>query len=243
MTTNSSLGYRQKPKLIYLVAVLLMLTPFGNLIWSLKALKVSNWYHPSVWFYWSQYVQWPTWILLGLIFASGLSLLFVRKWSWTFSLVTMAIITIYDIVMWHEFRMMGTAAVVAMIVCTLGFSAFMFFTEFRVPYLNPRVRWWETSPRYRVDLPVVLNKTDSPATLVDISRTGLLIEWPVSSKIPDIEGEMLITLPTQASLPTKIMRRTERGYGLMFASLSREQRKSVQHFIETLAEDPTKLQR
>lgn len=243
MNTNSSAGFRQKPKSVYLAAIVLMLAPIGNLAMNLAVLGVPRWYHPENWIFWTRYVSPLTWGVLALIFLTGVSLLFVRRWTWTFSIISMALIIAYDVIMWNEFQKMGLWAVVAMILGTIAFIAFLIFTEFRVPYLNPRARWWETSPRYRVDLPVGLSKTDTPATLIDISRSGVLVEWMPGQTRPELEGNIEITLPTQAKVPATVMRKTERGYGMSFVGLNGVQKKSVKTFIETLAEDPTKLHR
>jgi hypothetical protein len=237
----SNPGYRKKPLWIYIVALIFILTPLGNLLWSLASLNIPNWYMPHVWRYWAKYVAPSTWVLLTLLFVSGISLLFVRRWSWLLSLVTLGVVAVYDIVMIKEFSIMGTMAIAAMIVGTVCFGLLLYFTEFRKPYLNPRVRWWETSPRYKVDLPVALRNIETPATLVDISRTGVLIEFVAA--IPEVEGDTEISLPTQVQLPCVVARKTEKGYGLQFAPLNRQQKGELKTFIRTLSEDPRKLQR
>ena len=236
-------GYRHKPFWIYVASILLMIAPLGNLLWSLASLRIPDWYKPHVWAYWAKYVSPMTWVLLAMLFVSGVSLLVVRKWTWNLSLATLALVTLYDIIMMKQFLMMGTVAVLAMVASTLGFGLVLYFSEFRRPYMNPRLRWWETSPRYKVDLPVVLSKSDLPATLVDISRTGVLVEWTTPEQIPDIEGDVQLTLPTQKAVAAKIKRRTPKGYGLEFGELGREDRLAVRDFIDTLSEDPTKLVR
>jgi len=242
-TANKPSGYRQKPKWIYLTAAILMLSPLGNMIFTLANLNIKGWYKPTVWVYWAQFVQPSTWFILGLLFASGLMLLTVRKWTFNLCLAILAVIIVYDIMMIRQFQILGIGAIVIMLAFTLAFAFLLYFTEFRRPYINPRLRWWETSPRYKVDLPVSIDKSSKPGILVDISRTGLLVEWTNENDIPDIEGETQITLPTQTAIDVQIKRRTAKGYGLEFGNLNRSQKKDLQLFIETLSIDPTKLQR
>jgi hypothetical protein len=244
MTTSSnSPGYRKKPLWIYIAAIILMITPFGNLLYSLAALGVSQWYLPTTWTFWTQFVSLSTWFLLGIIFSSGVLLLVVRRWTWTLSLVFLSIIVVYDFIMLatNQFEIMGPFPIFLMIMATIAFGLGLYLSEFRKPYLNPRLRWWETEPRYRVDLPVTLTTVEHPGNLVDISRSGVLIEWADAKAVPEIEGNLNLTLPTQISIPVVVSRRTARGYGLQFTSLTSSQKKDLKIFIETLTIDPTKL--
>lgn len=236
-------GYRKKPLWIYLIAFILMLSPFGNFLWSLVSLGTPEWYKPSIWFAWARFIDTPTWVLLSLLFSSGLSLLFVRRWSWTYSVVVIGIIVAYDIVMFKHFLDLGPGAAIAMITLTVSFALILYFSEFRQPYLNPRLRWWETSPRYKVDLPASLSKFEKAGVIVDISRSGLLIEWPADVNVPTMEGPCEITLLGNLKLNGMIRRQTPRGYGVQFEQITGEQKKGLMKLLETLKSDPSKLAR
>ncbi len=238
-------GYRQKPKWIYFASIVLMLTPFGNLLWSLASLNVQDWYMPSAWAHWVKFVSPTTWFLLAMIFSSGILLLVVRKWTWTLSLACLGVIVVYDIVMIasNQFELMGNFPLILMLLATLSFGLGLYLTEFRKPYLYPRMRWWETSPRFRVDLPIGISSAEHSGNLVDISRSGLLVEWDDPKKTPSLEGELVATLPTQVKIPVVVARQTARGYGLQYGELSTDHKKDIRFFLDTLSDDPTKLLR
>jgi hypothetical protein len=240
---SSASGYRKKPFWIYVAAFTLILSPFGNFIVSLIAHQTPYWYSPKAWAHWVQSITPGVWGILILLFLSGVALLFVRKWTWTLSLVSLGFIIVYDIILiaTNQLEFMGPVAIILMILATLSFGMGIYLSEFRKPYLNPRLRWWETEPRYRVDLPVTLTKVEHPGNLVDISRSGVLVEWTDAKTIPEIEGILSLTLPTQISVPVLVSRRTARGYGLQFEKLDAKQKKDLKVFIETLTVDPTKL--
>ena len=231
-------GYRRKPRWIYAIAFIYMLAPLGNLIWSLASLHIPNWYKPAVWVYWTHYVSPATWAIMSLIFLSGFALLFVARWSWWMALFSLAVIAIYNLFMLKSFSMMGPIAIAAMIAATLGAGVLLYFSQFRQPYLNPRLRWWQTSPRYRADIKVTIQGSPTEAILVDISRTGALLEWP--QEIPHLEGRTALKLPPDTVVDSEVARRTPRGYGVRFANLSSEQSKSLKKWIAQLAKDPTK---
>ncbi len=77
----------------------------------------------------------------------------------------------------------------------------------------------------------------------DISRTGLLVQWPENVPTPELEGNIQIELPGGPILPAFVRRKTLRGYGLEFVNLDRLNRKKVQQYLITLRDDPSKLYR
>lgn len=50
--------------------------------------------------------------------------------------------------------------------------------EIRVPYFLPRIRWWETNPRYKLVVPVRVERTDSgfEGEILDLSMGGCFIK-------------------------------------------------------------------
>ncbi len=50
--------------------------------------------------------------------------------------------------------------------------------EIRVPYFLPRIRWWETNPRYKLVVPVKVERTESgfEGEILDLSMGGCFIK-------------------------------------------------------------------
>jgi len=50
--------------------------------------------------------------------------------------------------------------------------------EVRVPYFLPKIRWWETNPRYKLVVPVRVERTDSgfEGEILDLSMGGCFIK-------------------------------------------------------------------
>lgn len=50
--------------------------------------------------------------------------------------------------------------------------------EIRVPYFLPRIRWWETNPRYKLSVPVKVERTGSgfEGEILDLSMGGCFIK-------------------------------------------------------------------
>jgi hypothetical protein len=243
-STSTAKGYAKKPRWIYALGISFLIAPLGNFIWSLAALGVRRWWDPAVWMIWVPYVEWYVWLLMGLVAASGLSLLLVRKWSWLLSLISLASVLIYSVVLLPDISSKAGIFIVALLmIVTIGAMGVIFFSPFRLPYVNPRLRWWETSPRYRVDIRVHVDDSPLEANLVDISRTGALIQWP-NANVPELSGRTKLTLPMGLALFVEVVRKTNQGYGLRFMSgVNRDEKKALHTFLAQLAKDPTKLTR
>lgn len=234
-------GYKRKPKWIPIVAVFFMLTPFGNFLLTLASLNIPRWWTPDVWAYWVQYVPRMTWALMSLIFLSGVALLFfVRKWALILTMATLALVLIYNVFMIKVFSLMGTMAVSAMMLTTVAAGYFLYFSRFRRPYINPQIRWWETSPRYRAEIPVKVGGSVHNATLVDVSLTGALIEWKTLDQMPLPQKVTQLQLPPGVMVACEVARSTERGYGISFKG-DRESSKALKNWLRQLETDPSQL--
>ncbi|MBS1983487.1 MAG: PilZ domain-containing protein [Bdellovibrionales bacterium] len=235
-------GYRQKPLWIPIVGILFILTPFGNFLLTLASLRIPHWYSPQVWAYWIRYITPGTWGLMAFIFLSGFSLLFfVRTWALVLTLFTLGTVVVYNLLMIKAFSLMGTFAVSTMILTTAITIYFLYFSRFRRPYTNPKIRWWETSPRYRVDIPVKIDGVAKHGRLVDVSITGALIEWDEPRLVPAREKVKHINLPPDLHLPCVAARSTEKGYGINFDHLDKAQKKAFQTWLKQLRKDPSKI--
>lgn len=243
-SANAAKGYPKKPKWIYALGFSFLLAPLGNFVWSLAALGVRRWWDPSIWRIWMPYVEWHVWVLMGLVALSGLSLLLVRKWSWFLSLAALASVLIYSVILLPDISTKASIAIVALLmIITIGAIAVIFLSPFRLPYINPRLRWWETSPRYHVDIKVKVGDFLEEANLVDLSRTGALLQWP-SARIPDIDASTKLSLPMGLVLLVEVARRTEQGYGVRFSPQnSSGDKKTLRRLLKQLGKDPTKLTR
>lgn len=239
---SSERGYRRKPTWIPIVAAFFMLTPFGNFLLTLASLNVPRWWAPDVWNYWVRYVPPTTWWLMSLIFLSGLALLlFVRTWALVWTLATMAVVVAYNLAMIRAFSLMGTVAVTAMTATTIAAGYFLYFSRFRKPYMNPKIRWWETSPRFRAEISVRIDGVKTEGVLVDVSETGCLVEWKDVGKIPAEKDVGRLRLPPDVIVPCSVARATPRGYGLRFKDMTAEEKKLFKDWFRQLEKDPSVL--
>ncbi len=131
-------------------------------------------------------------------------------------------------------------AVSGMMITTLIATYFLYFSRFRRPYMNPKMRWWETSPRFKTDIPVKIPMSSKDGVLTDVSITGALIEWKDISLVPVAEKLSRIELPPGLTLDCEVARTVPNGYGLRF-NLNRETSRKFKLWLRQLESDPSQL--
>lgn len=111
----------------------------------------------------------------------------MKAWSWWLALVAALGLVAFSVgVSLYRAQDVGDAwlwtSVVIISVPTVV-AALLLQREIRTPYFNPRIRWWESEPRFAIDAPV-----RGGGRALDISRNGMFIQH---DKAPELgtEGE------------------------------------------------------
>lgn len=231
------------------MAILFVLAPLGNFLFGLYSLGYRRW--PDNADLRSLLASVPpfAWILQTCVMATGVALLFVRRGSLLLATVTLSLMTLYNLARFRDFSVIGSLNLAVLILATLGVLAALYLTDFRKPYLNPRVRWWETAQRFRAEIPVTVIEGEEPFRLLDVSRTGALVAGPehLAARLP--AGQTLrVHLPTGLELAAEVVRETKvdgeaRAWGLRFTGETPQSRRALRKFLSTLGSDPSKLVR
>ncbi len=178
-------GYRKKPKYIYILGILYFIVPFVTLYQfylntdhSFKLLKeiiFSDFYLSELFF----------------SFTAGIAVLTVTKVGF-FYFIALSIYTLgtkiynlhYNSLFEYPFDL---------IVLLFWFSATLLFlfTALRIPYLNPKTRWWKQPPRYSHKMPGVLivRSIRFPVVTLDFSKGGIFLRLDEERIVKDTELE------------------------------------------------------
>ena len=146
MTTTSL----KKPTGVYLIAILFLLAPFGNILISFAGSGVSQWYNPNVFIPFMQTIPTLDWLWLGLLFITGILLFQPHKLTWSLAIVTLLLVLFINA--YRVFNIdqnsidpnfLKVFSILA-IVCTL--SSLVIASYFRFPYLDRRTQWVSSDP-------------------------------------------------------------------------------------------------
>lgn len=140
----------KKPVGVYLLAVLFLLAPLGNIFISFAGSGLNNWYQPSIFFSLAQSIPWFDWLWLALLFVTGLLLFRPHKLSWSIAIATLLVVLLMN-----AFRLYSADSnsidplflkvfSILAIICTLSVLVIAFY--FRFPYLDRRSQWVSKKP-------------------------------------------------------------------------------------------------
>ncbi|MBP7845034.1 MAG: PilZ domain-containing protein [Proteobacteria bacterium] len=221
--THQPFGYRKKPARVYLAAAYLLIAPFINLVLGIRNTGEVNWYKIGTWFQYLLILHPRTWALLIITLTAGGLLLLVRKASWVFTLASLGLVILYNLIVFHDVPLLAVALL-----------AFVAFTPFKKPYLNPSLRWWEHPPRFVVDLFAAIPEIQAQLKIFDVSEGGMLAAFE-GSFVPSVGATFYLEFNNGPKVMGKVVRKQEEKYlGIHFESVDRKKRRELRDFIKGL---------
>jgi len=187
-------------------------------------------------------------VLSVFAIAVGYALWEVQRWGWYLFVGTNFLIAYENAV---AVTVYGTSHHKVM-----AFFASLFFLlvlsfrvakEIRVPYFFPKIRWWESNPRYKLSVPVKIMRTDGTTTegqIMDLSMGGCFVK--IRSEIVQHEAVRLsfVVFGLELECPGVIVWRTQstvtmpKGVGVKFSPMARAEKrilKLIHHRLKKIA--------
>ncbi|MBN1647043.1 MAG: PilZ domain-containing protein [Spirochaetales bacterium] len=160
-------------------------------------------------------------VVLAVYLLCAVSIFSVRKWGWWAFIMSSCFLVARNIIVFSTNPFTSLLLVILYNVLLTFAAAFFFRRHLIAPYFNPRLRIWEQSERYQLEINVIVDEPGHPAELIDISAGGCFLR--VSGILPQKDNySMIIICQTmQIALQAKLIRRVHfgngiYGYGLMF---------------------------
>lgn len=117
----------------------------------------------------------------------------MKRWAWYLFVVSQFILTYENASLVQRFSESHNKLLSFIISILLQLAlVYRVAREVRVPYFLPKIRWWESNPRYRLLVPIklVLKSGDElEGTILDLSHLGCFVKLKDDLQ----EGESLIT--------------------------------------------------
>jgi hypothetical protein len=220
-----------RPMSIVILAILfLAVTPVSLILWLYKYSGNSQ-----------LAMQHADPIIVGFCAASSIvaiGIWRVRVWGY-FSFLALSFLTL-SYLMFQFVSNMESNLYINMLVCALFSAGAAFFLQKHVsaPYFNPKLRWWDRDPRFRVHVGAKfqIDRQTRKGSLLDISKGGCFAELDTKLIVGE-EIEIRITLMKfDFTTKAKVSWACEnpKGYGLLFLGLTRRHRKELDQIIQYL---------
>ena len=196
-------------------------------------------------------LQAADWLILSLYFVNAAAVFTVRKTGWWVFIGSSAVLIGYNLYGYLQNPMQPFPALLLYNALLFGGAAILFRREIIAPYFNPRLRWWESEPRYQLDFFGILYLPGS----TEAGSSGRTV--PVRAAVRDISlnGCFLSTtidLPFGVDLPLEIrlrnlilhmkaraVRRADTpfpGWGMKFSELSESELHGLKTVLSSLRE-------
>lgn len=200
---NSTATALKKPIGVYILALLFIFAPIGNILISFAGSGVQNWYEPSVINAFLQSIPLWDWLWLSLLVLAGILLFRPHKLSWSFAIFTLILVLAIN-----AFRLYSTDnnsidpnylrvfSIVALL-CTLGVLTIAFY--FRFPYLDRRADWVKNIERYDAVTDILIDGSHGQTESISVTGCRLRLDQPVklnkgthvTALIPDVSKEAI----------------------------------------------------
>lgn len=119
------------------------------------------------------------WLLSALAITTGYGFHEMKRWSWNLFLVSSFLICYSNALVLSRYSASQNKVVVFIVSALLQILlVYLVGKEVRVPYFLPKIRWWESNPRYKTTIAVQFHREagDFSGEIMDLSAGGCFIK-------------------------------------------------------------------
>lgn len=125
------------------------------------------------------------------VVVAGYGIWEMRHWSWHLFIVSQVLLAYENAVLAHGYAENHHRLLAFFLSLVLqGAVIYRVSREIRVPYFFPRIRWWESNPRYRLSVPAKLSDKNAnfvEGEILDLSASGCFmktrLDLPADEKV------------------------------------------------------------
>ncbi len=162
---------KRKPWILIVLALVHILAPVGSFIFNAVS---SGRTFSEQWIYWTKVLPWPLMIIyVGLPVLAGLCIYICKKWSYYIYLACIATILVSNIFSFiTHMNYLNLFLLLVVLLIDIFVVGYFMVPSVRKIYMDPRMRWWESKPRYFYDMTAQID--GSSVQITNISAGGLL---------------------------------------------------------------------
>lgn len=168
---------KRKPWPLIVLALLHFLAPVGNILINSFLANVGVGEYLDALFQPQELIR--TLIFLFVPLIGGVLIYICKKWSYYLYLFIMILPFIYSYISWQAQPSVELGVyLILFYVINLLVVGYFIIPQVRQVYFDPRLRWWETKPRYQAEFTVHFSWVDTKGKgdIKNLSEGGLFIE-------------------------------------------------------------------
>ena len=192
------------------------------------------------------------WGRSGFAVFVGFALLRKKPWAWQMFVIHLCLMMgeqFYVASVYAENYNSAPSVLIALFAICLYFI--LVRLEYRVPYYSPQIAWWESDPRYRINLSGKLTaggeKLDTQ--IMDISSSGCFLKLPKEFSIDQFVTVNFSLYGTEFECSGKVVWRAEstithpKGIGVRFVEMNRDEQALLKKTVKQLRNESHKLRK
>lgn len=167
---------KQRPWPIILLAWFHFLAPIGNFFFSSYIHNVDIGLYFKAHFEAANIGQ--TVLFFGLPILAAISIYLCKKWSfWAYFGIMFCMIT-FSFMNWRTNPSLPILWLVFLVITNVVLVGYFLIPAVRAVYFDPRLRWWETKPRYNVDYvaDVKIGNQTVQGKIMNLSEGGVFVQ-------------------------------------------------------------------
>jgi hypothetical protein len=168
---------KRKPWSLIVLALLHFFAPLGNIVANSIFANVTIETYVKALFHPGELLK--TFIFLFIPILGGILIYICKKWSYYIYLLLMIFPFAYSYMSWQSQPTIELGIyLVAFYLINLLVVGYFILPQVRQVYFDPRLRWWETKPRFKAEFETAFTWVDQKGRgeIKNLSEGGLLIE-------------------------------------------------------------------
>jgi uncharacterized membrane protein len=173
---------------------------------------------------------------------AGICIYLLKEWSFVVFHAVMATILYQNYALFRDYPSVYPVSLLVMTyLFNIGLVSYFFLPAVRASFLNRRLRWWESLPRYEIKAPAIIEHANKRAKgkVTNLSQGGAFLVTSEKLK-KDSEIRVAFTVCKQSNIVTaKVVhcrKEAPIGYGVQFDHTPLT-KVSVRHVINTLVSE------
>ncbi len=209
---------KQRPWPIVIIALVCIMAPIFNLIYSAEILNKSLFHYVMLIGATKTIFEIVTWILLPILV--GLSILLFNNWSYYFFLAFMIAVTALCFNEWHTHPEKFSLSMFLFFECfNLMAMGYFLLPSVRIIYFTPQIRWWQQKPRFECAIEATLkesSKKTATCKIKNIAIGGVLFNTKEEYKLKDVFDISFKIENVAVEAFGRVVHKGSDGYGFMF---------------------------
>lgn len=231
---------KRKPWPLIIIALLHVLSPIGNIIANSFLAKISILLYIKALLTPNELLRTTIFLLIPVV--GGFLIYLCKKWSYYLYLLIMIIPFLYSYYSWQSQPNQNLGIyLISFYLINIIVVGYFVLPQVRVVYFDPRLRWWETKPRYAAEFETEVKWIDqkTKGEIKNISESGIFLQtslelnqnarveisFKFNNHLHHFLGEVIYT---NANV-------TPKGYGLSLA-LNEKDSEDLRKLIRDLSE-------